>query len=118
MTEKSQSFVNQLLEKTREGKISWTTAFEDGQFKAVLPGGQLAFVVQVKGDAHRILMLDEKQEAVLDETITKAETESEPAHHPRLMLYLGIGKLQDLARSQALQVNEKLVQAEHLLNSI
>jgi hypothetical protein len=118
MSEKSQSFVDQLLEKTREGKISWTTAFEDGQFKTVLPGGQLAFVVQVKGDARRILMLDERQEAVLDETITKAETEGEPEHHPKIKLYAGIGELQDLARSQALQVNVKLVQAEQLLNLI
>jgi hypothetical protein len=118
VSERSQGFVKQLLEKTREGKLSWTTAFEDGQFKTVLPGGQLAFVVQVKGDVHRFLMLDEKQEAVLDETITKADTEREPAHHPKLMLYLGIGELQALARTQALQVNDKLVQAEQLLGSI
>ena len=118
MCERSQGFVKQLLEMTREGKLSWTTTFEDGQFTTVLPGGQLAFVVQVEVDVHRFLMLEEKQEAVLDETITKADTEREPAHHPKLMLYLGIGELQALARTQALQVNDKLVQAEQLLGSI
>lgn len=118
MTDRSQSFVNQLLEKTREGKLSWTTAFEDGQFKTVLPGGQLAFVVQVKGDMRRIQMLDDKLETVFDESITKADIEQDPAHHPKLMLYSGIGKLQELARGQALQVNEKLAQAEQLLSSI
>jgi hypothetical protein len=66
--------VKQLLEMTREGKLSWTTTFEDGQFTTVLPGGQLAFVVQVEVDVHRFLMLEEKQEAVLDGTITKADS--------------------------------------------
>lgn len=126
MDERSQWFNDQLapkllkqaVEKTEQRKLSWTTAFEDGQFKAILPNGELALVVQVKGDLRRFLVLDNKQETLLDETITKAETESVPAHHPKLVRYLEIGKLQELARGQALLVNEKLIQAEKLLAAI
>jgi len=118
MDEKSLSFVTQLLEKTQQGKLTWTTGFEDGQFKTILPGGKLAFVVQVKGEVHKFRMLDEHQETILEEIITKADTDAEPAHHPKLQIYLSIGKLQKQARLQALQVNEKLKNAEKLLATI
>ena len=126
MAEQSQWFndqlaprlIGQLQDKTEQEKLSWSTGFEDGQFKTVMPRGELAFVVQVKGDVHRFLILDERQEKVLEETVTKADTENEPAHHPKLMLYLAIGKLQELARCRALQVNEKLAKAERLLAAI
>jgi hypothetical protein len=118
MDEKSLSFVSQLIEKTQEGKLSWSTGFEDGQFKTLLPGGKLAFVVQVKGDVRRFLMLDETQEVILEETVTRADTQNEPANHPKFILYSGIGQLQGLARTRALQVNEKLAKAEKLLASI
>lgn len=118
MDNQSQKLVNQLLEKTQAGRLYWTTAFEDGQFKTVLPTGELAFVVQVKGDVRRFLVLDDHQETVLDEAITQKDTESEPAHHPKLMLYLAIGKLQGLARGQALNVTAKLDEAERLLSAI
>jgi hypothetical protein len=120
MSEKSQSFVNQLLEKTREGKILWTTAFEDGQFKTVLPGGQLAFVVQVRGEMHKFQMLDERQEVILEDAVTRDEAHLDKVRGgaDRENLYDAILKLQEMARSQALQVNQKLVQAEQLLNSV
>jgi hypothetical protein len=118
MNEQSLGFVNQLIDKTEQGKLSWSTGFEDGQFKTLLPGGKLAFVVQAKGDVRKFRMLDEKQETVLEETITKDDTENEPAHHPKFLLYSAIGKLQTSARSRALQVNEKLAKAEKLLAAI
>lgn len=118
MDNRSQNLVRQLLDKTSEGKLVWTTAFEDGQFKAVLPTGELAFVVQVKGDKRRFQMLDDRLEPVVDETVTIADTLNEPAHHPKLMLYQSIGQLQECARSQALQVDAKLDKAEKLLASI
>jgi hypothetical protein len=118
MDERSQRLINQLLEKTNQGKLTWTTAFEDGQFKTVLPGGSLAFVVQVKGDVRKFMMLDDHQEAVLDESIARMDTENEPAHHPKLMLYMAIQKLFESARLQALQVDDKLAKAEKLLAAI
>ena len=118
MDNRSQNLVDQLLKKTNEGKLIWTTAFEDGQFKTVLPTGELAFVVQVKDDKRRFLMLDDRLEPVVDETVTIAEIEKEPAHHPKLMLYNSIGNLQQSARAQALQVDAKLDKAEKLLASI
>ena len=69
---------------------------EDGQFKALLPNVELAFVFQVKGDVRRFAMLDEQQETVLEERISRAETEREPAHHPKLMLYPAIGNYKRL----------------------
>ena len=118
MIERSQRLISQLTEKTQQGKLSWTTAFEDGQFKTVLPGGSLWFVVQAKGDLRKFIMFDDHQETVLEEVITKTETENEPAHHPKLILYSAIGKLQELARIQALQVEDKLAKAEQLLAAI
>jgi hypothetical protein len=118
MNEKSLGFVNQLIEKTEQGKLSWSTGFEDGQYKTLLPEGKLAFVVQVKGDVHKFMILDDKQEKVLEDTITKSDTENEAAHHPKLQRYEAIRKLQGLAQSQALQVNEKLAKAEKLLAAI
>ncbi len=118
MDERVQGFVSQLLAKTEQGKLTWTTGFEDGQFKTLLPRGELAFVIQVRGDAHKFLMLDDHQEVIIEETVTKGDIENEPAHHPKLMLYLAIEKLQTLARTQALQVNEKLEKAEKLLAAI
>ena len=118
MDERGKRLVEQLIEKTAQGKIAWSTAFEDGQFKTILPEGRLAFVVQVKGDVHRFRVLDEQQETVLDESVTKADTENEPPTHPRMLLYFSIGKLQELARNQALQVNEKLDKAEKILAAI
>lgn len=118
MDERSPGLVQQLLDKTEEGKISWTTGFEDGQFKTLLPSGELAFVVQAKGDVRKFLMLDDRQEVILEETITKTDIEVEPAPHPKLNLFTAIGELQALAREQALQVNEKLAKAERLLAAI
>jgi hypothetical protein len=118
MNDESERLINQVLEKTEQGKLSWTTAFEDGQFKTILPGGKLSFVVQVKGDSRRFMMLDDHLETVLETSISKAETENEPAHHPKLMQYVKIGKIQEQARVQALQVNNKLQEAEKLLAEI
>ncbi len=118
MSDGSERFIDQVLEKTEQGKLTWTTAFEDGQFKTVLPGGSLSFVVQTNGDNRRFMMLDDNLETVLDTNISKAETEKEPAHHPKLVQYLKIGKIQELARVQALRVNNKLQEAEKLLAKI
>lgn len=118
MDKQSQRLVNQLLAKTQEGKLVWTTAFEDGQFKTVLPTGGLAFVVQVKGDVRRFEVLDQEQGTVLNETITRSETEHEPAHHPKLVLYSTIGKLQEVVSQHALQANAKLDKAERILATI
>lgn len=121
MCEKAIGFVNQLIEKTEQGKLSWSTGgFEDGQFKTLLPGGKLAFVVSVNGDVGRFRMLDDHQEVILDETVTRDEAhlaslrgESQPD-----ILYGLILNLQELARNRALRVNEKLAEAERLLLSI
>jgi hypothetical protein len=118
MDEQSLGFLKQLIEKTEQEKISWSTGFLDGQFKTLLPNGELAFVVQVKGDERRFLMIDERQEVILEETVARADTEIEPANHPKLLVYNAIGKLQALARTKALQVNEKLAKAERLLAAI
>jgi hypothetical protein len=120
MNEKSLGFVNQLIEKTEQGKLSWSTGVEDGQFKTLLPGGKLAFVVQVKGEVHEFLMLDDHQEVILEETVTRDE-----AHRDQISggvdldaLYEAILNLQVLARSRALQVNDKLAKAEEILAAI
>jgi len=118
MLERSQNLVNQLIEKTKQGKIAWTTAFEDGQFKTVLPEGNLAFVVQVKPDVRRFLMLDENQEYVLSQEMNEIEAAAWGVQAPEHQLYESIGTLQELARSQALQVNEKLTKAERFLAAI
>jgi hypothetical protein len=119
MDEQSLGFVKQLIDKTEQEKISWSTGFEDGQFKTLLPRGELAFVVQVKGDVRRFLMLDDTAGGhPRRDRNTRADTENEPAHHPKLILYSAIGKLQGLARTRALQVNEKLAKAEKLLAAI
>jgi hypothetical protein len=119
--ERSLRLVDQLLKKTKEGKLPWSTGFEDGQFKTVLPDGELAFVIQVKGEVRKFLMLDDHQEVILESTVTRDE-----AHLNHIQsadglidqLYEAIGELQDLARSRALQVNEKLAKAERLLAAI
>ena len=120
MNEKSLGFVNQLIEKTEQGKLSWSTGVEDGQFKTLLPGGELAFVVQVKGEVHKFLMLDDHQEIILEEAISLDE-----AHRDKInggialdALYDAILNLQERARSRALQVNDKLAKAEKLLAAI
>jgi len=118
MDERSQRLINQLLDKTNQGKLTWTTAFEDGQFKTPLPGGSLWFVVQRKGDLRKFTMLDESQETILEESITRAETINEPADMPKLRLYSAIDRLQDLARIQALQVDDKVARAEKILELI
>jgi hypothetical protein len=120
MDEKSLSFVIQLIEKTEQGKLSWSTGFEDGQFKTLLPGGKLAFVVQVKGEMREFQMIDDAQEVILEETVTRDQ-----AHLANIQgddrldrLYEAILSLQELARSRALRVNEKLANAEKLLAAI
>jgi hypothetical protein len=118
MDERSSRLVDQLLEKTNEGKLVWTTAFEDGQFKTILPKGEMAFVVQVKGDKRRFLMLDDQQEIILDETLTDSEVMNEPEDSPKLRLYREVGMLQMVARHKALSVNDKLDKAEKLLAAI
>lgn len=146
MDEKSLDFVNQLIEKTEQGKLSWSIGFEDGQFKTLLPGGKLAFVVQVRGGIRKFQMLDDHQEVILEKTVqgrwisrvpggvpgsptfqTYDGNEESPPPDSLRAQYLGgrvdgffeaIGKLQDLARNQALQVNEKLANAERLLAAI
>jgi hypothetical protein len=116
--ERALRLIDQLLTKTQEGKLPWTTGFEDGQFKTVLPRGELAFVIQVKADAHRFLMLDEHQEIILDETVTRDESTHGQVTSSKDMLYDAIQILQVEARSRALQVNEKLAKAERLLAAI
>jgi len=152
LDEKSLSFVNQLIEKTEQEKLSWSTGFEDGQFKTLLPGGKLAFVVQVNimskggGQVRKFQMLDDRQEVILEKTIqgryvsgTPGGTPGSPTFQtyegdeafppPDLLrsqylhgqvdeLFDAIGKLQGLARTRALQVDEKLAKAEKLLAAI
>jgi len=114
----AQRLIGQLQEKTEQGKLLWSTGFEDGQFKTLLPGARMAFVVQVKGNLRRFLVLDDRQEIILKEEITQDETLEEPILSAKDMLYDGIGNLQTLASSQALHVNEKLATAEKLLAEI
>ena len=120
MGDKSLSFVNQLIEKTEQRKLSWSTGFEDGQFMTLLPEGKLAFVVQVKGELRKFQMLDEHQEIILERAVTRDEAHLDEVQGGVDLdnLFEAILKLQELARSQALQVNEKLAKAERLLAAI
>jgi hypothetical protein len=119
-SEKALSFVNQLIEKTKQGNISWSRAFEDGQFKAVLLGGKLAFVVQVKGETRKFQMIDENQEEILVKIVTRDEAHCDTVQGGVVLseLFDAILTLQELARARALQVNEKLANAEKLLAAI
>jgi hypothetical protein len=110
--------LGQLQEKTQQGKLSWSTGFEDGQFKTLLPGGKFAFIVQVKGNVRKFMMLDDHQETILREEVTHDQTLEEPILSSKEQVYDAIGKLQELVRSRALQVNEKLQKAEKLLADI
>jgi hypothetical protein len=125
MDERSLSFVKMLIEKTNQGKISWSTGFEDGQFKTLLPGGKLAFVVQVNGPINHFMMLDDRQEVILQERIDLDELnrgipspEAAKGHGEKHALYRAILELNKLARAQALQVDDKLAKAEELLAAI
>ena len=147
MYEQSLKFVNQLMEKTEQGKISWTTAVFDGQFKAVLPGEGLTFVVQAKTRSdgrlvHKFQLLDDHQEEILNEVISGGYVKGLPNEseyiqpqflywdsdgditpqytfdETRVQLFQAIGKLQELARTRALRVNEKLITAEAVLARI
>jgi hypothetical protein len=117
-SERALKLIEQLQEKTELGKLTWTTGFEDGQFKTVLPRGELAFVAQVKGNVRRFLVLDERQEVILEETITDDEALDEQLLSPKDRVFDAIGKLQAVARVRALQVNEKQAKAERLLAAI
>jgi hypothetical protein len=120
-SEKALGFVNQLIEKTKLNRLSWSTGFEDGQYKTLLPGGKLAFVIQVKGETRKFQMLDDHQEVILEKTVTRDEVHLNRVQSgdDRLdSLYEAILGLQELARKRALQVNEKLANAEKLLAAI
>ena len=120
-SEKALGFVNQLIEKTKLDRLRWTTGFEDGQYKTLLPGGNLAFVIQVKGEMRKFQMLDDHQEVILERTVTRDEVhiQSVQSGDDRLgIFYEAILELQELARKRALQVNEKLERAEKLLAAI
>jgi hypothetical protein len=144
--EKPLAFVNQLIKKTEQGKLSWSTGFEDGQFKTLLPGGKLAFVVQERDGVRKFQMLDDRQEVILDKAIQGRYVSGVPGGTPGSptfqtyegndktpppdllrtqylrgqvdVLFEAIGNLQMLARSRALQVDEKLAKAEKLLAAI
>jgi hypothetical protein len=120
MHEQSLKFVKQLLEKTEQGKISWTTGFEDEQYKTILPGGKLAFVVQKYSllNSFSFSMFDENQDEILQERISLGEIECELVDAVGRELYHAIQELYKLAKAQALHVDEKLVQAEKLLAAI
>jgi hypothetical protein len=118
MNDQALGFVNQLIEKTEQGKLSWSTGFEDGQYKTLLPDGKLAFVVQVNGSTNRFMMLDDKQEVILLESIDIDELNRGIARGKRVALYNAIDQLNKLARTQALHVNEKLADAEKMLAAI
>jgi hypothetical protein len=141
MNEKSLSIVQQLIDKTEKGLVFWSSAFLDGQFKTILGDGQWAFVVQVKGNIRSFLLLDDHQETILEEEIredaslqcaldTLRSERGLRAMYPtsphdkfsqeaeKALLFEEIGRLQELARSKALKVNEKVVQAEEFLASL
>ena len=117
MSEQALKLMEQLAEKTLQGKVLWTAGFEDGQFQSILPDGQLAFVIQVKEDARRFRMLDERQETIIDEQLTKDQIENAPVQEGN-PVWNKIGELQNLARQNALQVDAKLVQAQAILSSL
>jgi hypothetical protein len=138
--DRSLRLIDQLLTKSKQRKLAWNIGFEDGQFVTSLPNGGLAFVVQVKEDARKFKVLDETQETILEETILGRYvpgvldgTPGSPTfqtynENGRLRvsysgnqvdgLFESIGQLQDLARAQALQVDDKLAKAEKLLAAI
>jgi hypothetical protein len=111
MNEQSLGFVNQLIEKTEKGKLSWSAGFEDDQYKTLLPDGNLAFVVQVKGDVRKFKMLDDHQDIIIEETVPLSETVANKINYGDdtcERLYEAIGNLQELACRRASQVNEKM----------
>jgi hypothetical protein len=138
--DRSVRLIDQLLLKSKQGKLAWKTGFEDGQFMTSLPHGGLAFVVQVKEGTHKFKVLDEKQEVILEETIQGRYVSGAPDGSPgsptlqtfdehgllrfsylggqRDEIFEAIGNLQELARVQALQVDDKLAKAEKLLAAI
>jgi hypothetical protein len=72
MPQRLQNFVNQLSQKTREGKLFWSPGFDDGQFMATVAPTSAAFVIHLQGSQRRLQVLDEQQQTILDEPITKA----------------------------------------------
>jgi hypothetical protein len=89
---------------------------EDGQFRTLLPDGELAFVVQAREDVRRFRMLDDRQEAILDETVNLHETVADNidfGSDRREKLYAAIGVLQELANDSALKVNKTREKIEH-----
>lgn len=121
MDERSLGFVNQLIEKTEQGKLQWSTGFEDGQFKTIVPEGDLVFVVQANPEMRKFMILDNYQDVILEEEISPDVLQNVQiqANQPKLiMLYNNIGQLQNLVRASALKVNEKLEKAEKFLSAI
>jgi len=132
--------IGQLTIKSEQGKLRWTTGFEDGQFVTSLPNGGLAFVIQVKEGVRSFTVLDESQEMILNEAVQGRYTAGVVGSTPgsptlqtfdangllrftyigeqRDVLFEAIGSLQELARAQALRVNDKLTKAERLLAAI
>jgi len=132
--------IGQLTIKSKQGKLRWTTGFEDGQFVTSLADGGLAFVVQVKDGICSFKVLDESQEVILNEAVQGRYTAGVVGSTPgsptlqtfnangilrftyigeqRDVLFETIGSLQELARAQALRVNDKLTKAERLLAAI
>jgi hypothetical protein len=120
MDDRTMGFMTQLIEKTEQGKLSWSTGFEDGQFKTVLPGGKLAFVVQEDGPTKRFMMLDDNQEVILQENVNEWEFKGDELTVGSKMQQVNsaMNRLIELARTRSLQVNEKLAEAEKLLAGI
>ena len=140
LVDRALRLIDQLIVKSKQGKLAWNTGFEDGQFVTLLPYGGLAFVVQIKGEVRKFRVLDETQEVILDETVQGRYVPGAPGSTPgsptfqtydendmlRVQylgdrtdgLYEAIGELYELARARALQVNEKLAKAERLLAAI
>lgn len=119
MNERTINLMKQLLLKTSQGKITWSRGFEDGQFKTILPGGKLAFVVQEKHAVLRFSMYDEKQEMLLDEQHAMVEATEQQQQETSSSLWVGCCKLlYDAARQNALQIDDRLQEAEKLLSAI
>lgn len=99
-----------LLQKTREGKIIWEPSLFGG-FRCSL-GGNFEFVIsQPQSEGVFLNMLDNTGNSILNGESTSLPTSSEEETFSETMK-----KLYELARRQALRVDEKVRIASELLD--
>jgi len=120
--------IKKLLEKTREGRVEWTTGFPRGSFSCTLGGstrtsiiappneqGQFSFTLMPQGgdDRPALIMLDRTDNEIFRAVANDLPTSPEEEENSVL-----IEELYDLARRQALKIEQKLDLASTLLDHV